>query len=253
MVVVAVAGAVLVATTSASRRTQHSTDLESAPAYRLHSGAGPVEVVAGPTARLDYRASWLIGGPRLRQGPPAAVPTPAAAGDGGGPDLLPAIDLVIDCPGRWPCRASSLLQVPAGSGLEATTDGGPVTIGAVDGPVVVSTVADDDILLGPVSGPVFARTERGAVIGTSLAASVVEVVTEGGPVELHFVVRPRRVAVSSGPSPVIIELPPGRYAVSVEGSRTATIGVDHDERADSRISVVGPGTVRISTTPDQTS
>ncbi len=238
----------MVATTVASRSDRRSLALEGAPAYRLTSGAGPVEVVAGPSARLDYRASWLVAGPELVEGAPAVV-----ADDGGsGPSLLPAIDLAIDCPSRWPCLVSSRLQLPPGAGLEAHATDGPVVIGSMAGPVVVSTAGDDDVLLGPVAGPVSARTERGAVIGTDLTGPAIEVTTGSGPVELRFRARPRTVVVEAGDAPVTIELPPGRYAVTVEGTRTATIDVDRDDRADSRISVDGLGPVRIIATTDPT-
>ncbi len=161
---------------------------------------------------------------------------------------MPTVGLDLSCATRWPCRASARLQLPPEVELDAITTDGPLILGPVDGRFTATTTGDDAVLLGPLTGTVRAVTERGDVIGTGLAAREVEVDTAAGAVHLTFRERPRSVAVVAGVEPVTIELPPGRYAVTVVGSPSATIDVHRDDAADSRIWIDGRGPVRITST-----
>ncbi len=243
----AVVGAALVATAIGRSSAERVVELEPPAGLAIDSSAGPVELVAGDRATLTYRASWLGRGPELAMAP-AAAPTSASAAPS--VRLDPLVELGLDCPNRWPCRASSVVAVPAGVVVRVTADAGPVAVGAVDAAVRASTTGDHDVIVGPAAGTLVVVTEGGDVLGTGLAAADVDVRTVDGQVDLVFRERPDRVDVVAGPAPVTIELPPGRYAVSVEGSHTADIDVSRDEAAASRITVEGRGPIRIlETTP----
>lgn len=235
-----VVGAWLLATV-ADRSASRSLALDGAAAYRISSSAGPLEIGAGPEARLDYRASWLVRGPTVVAGPEP------------GPDSR--IEIEVSCATRWPCRASAELVLGADPlageepiEVDAVTSDGPIVIGGLAGHLAATTTGADEVVLGAVSGSVRVTTERGDVSGAGLAADDVEVWTDGGAVDLSFQRRPRSVVVVAGTEPVELELPPGRYAVSVVGSPSATIDVPRDDSADSRITIDGRGPVRITST-----
>lgn len=240
-------------TAVASRREERAIPLEASTGVVFGSSAGPVELVPGVSSSLTYRASWLARGPQLSMlpaGPGSAVGAAAGTAGSTSASASPVVELDLDCPSRWPCRASSALVVPTGLAVEATTEAGPVTVGAVDAAVRIRATDRHEVIVGPMRGTLDVATDGGDIVGTGLAATRVEVRTVDGEIELVFRERPERVDVVAGAGPVTIELPPGRYAVSVEGSQSADIDVSRDEAAASRIIVEGRGPIRIlETTP----
>ena len=158
--------------------------------------------------------------------------------------------------------ATSRVVLPPGAELEVWATAGEVLVERWSGALVAVTTGDHDVILGPVDGRVDIETEAGAVTGHGLAATRVDVRTVDGAVHLSFREPPRSVSVEAGDGPVTIELPPGRYAVTVEGSHSPVIELDNDGvdqpdgpaqpdstdqagLADRSIRVVGRGPVRI--------
>lgn len=235
----------LVVTRVAGASTEVVIDLDPSGPYRLRSSAGPVEISQGPSPRLDYRASWLGPGPELVTSGRSDEPLILL---GQVPSRLRSA-VEVSCDSRLPCRAALAAELPSGVAIEAVATGGPVFVERFDGIASVTTSGDHEVVLGPVEGTIRATSERGDITGHGLAADRVEVVTDGGEVELSFARRPRSVVVEAGDRPVVIVLPAGRYAVTVGGDQPATIEVEQDETADSRISIAGRGPVRIGQAP----
>lgn len=229
--VLALALAATIVTVAGGRQAERVVALDPSGPHRVASAAGSVEVGLGAEPRLVYRASWLLRGPTVSRDP--------------WPGRLPADDLRLSCGRRLPCRADGLIELPVGAVLEVRADGGQVLVSSFDGDLEAVTTGSHEVVLGPVAGVIRVETEGGDVIGHGLAADEIEVRTGAGAVHLGFLARPRSVRIEAGDAPVTVELPPGRYAVSVEGDRAPTIGVDVDGTADSRITVDGRGPVRI--------
>jgi hypothetical protein len=220
-----------VATVAGRGSGARTVELGPDDVYRLDSSAGPVEVGVGGRARLHYRGSWLGAAPNVSDEP--------------WPSRLPATDLRLWC-GDWlPCRATARIEVPAGAEVEVRSSGGEILVDRFAGAVSAVTTGDHDVILGPIEGSVVARTVGGDVVATGLAASDVEISTVGGEVRLGFGPPPASLSVTAGDGPVTVELPPGRYAVSVEGDTAPTIEVDIDGTAESRIRIDGRGPVWI--------
>lgn len=219
----------------AGRRATRTVDLAAAGPWRVASSIGPIELAPGPEPRLTYRASWLVRGPRTS--------------DQAWPRRLPAANLSLDCPAsspvRWPCRATSRVEVPPGAEIEVRATAGEVMVEGWTGTIVVATSGPHDVIVGPVGGRLEVETEAGDVVAHGLMVEEVEARTVTGAVRLSFLEAPRSVVVEAGSGPVTIELPPGRYAVSVEGTPSPAIEVERDESADNWVRVEGRGPVRI--------
>lgn len=217
-------------------------ELDSSGPYRLRSSAGPLELSTGQEARLGYRASWLVQGPELTTlDPDQPLLFPADT------PRRPRSAVEVSCRTRLPCRATTTAQLPPDVTVEVLASSGPVLVASFDGVALVTTTGNHEVVLGPVDGTIRAVTDRGDVSGHGLAASHVEVATAAGAVHLDFRERPRSVEVDAGDQPVVIVLPAGRYAVTVEGDRSAIIEVEQDEAADSRISIEATGPARVTT------
>ncbi|MGH1489134.1 MAG: hypothetical protein ACRBK7_07020 [Acidimicrobiales bacterium] len=254
----------LASTAWLQRSTVAAIELGPLGPYRVHSSAGPVEVTLAsseaqavtwssgfgvasgvrPSATLRYDASWLLFGPSASLNRSAADPEGVGGRFGVGGDR--SVDIACDT--RFPCRASSRLEVP----LEASpvevaihSDDGDVSVGSFDGQLAISTAGSSGVFLGPVAGEITVTTENGDVFGYGLAATEVEVETIDGAIELDFAVRPRRLVVRSDGEAVTIRLPDGNYAVSVEGGSSTAINVGQVASADSHIRVEARGAVRI--------
>lgn len=225
-----VAFAVTLAGTAWLQRSEDVTlAIDPEGPVRVRSTAGPIEVVDGPTPQIAYRSSWLV------RGPTAAI-------EPGGFDLR--------CDTRWPCRAASTVVVPSGSAadLDVHAVDQDLLVTSFSGSLLAVAEGDGNVILGPVAGKIRVVTTIGEVVGHQLMADEVEVVTDSGHVSLDFARQPRSVVVSAGVEPVTILLPPGRYAVSVEGTPVDVApdaGIVQAADAEHRLSVRARGPVRI--------
>ncbi len=230
------------ATAWLQRSGREVVDFEPAESYRFRSDAGPVDITDGDRPLLRYDASWLLGGPVIASEPPGD----GSPGSGGAPSSIE-----LGCPGPFPCRARSRLEVPAGSPLDVVSLRGDVSVVGFDGDLAIETIGRWDVFLGPLTGSLSVATESGGVFGFGLNADDVEIATTGGEIELRFATRPRRVVIRSGGEPVTLELPDGDYAVNVKGGSSITIDVGRLAGADSEILVEAGGPVRIQPRTDE--
>lgn len=252
MAVVGLALATLLGTVAAARQATGTLALDPSGPVVLHSSAGPVEVGVGPVDRIDYQASWLLRGPTLhRTGGAGGVGGVGGTGGGGRVEgAAPVIE--VRCDTDWPCRARTRIELQAATDLSVRSEAGPVLVEQLAGSLSIDTGGSHPVTLGPVEGEVRVETDQGDVVGHGLAATTVEIRTGGGAVTLSFRDRPALVQIVAGTEPVEVMLPPGRYAVSVGGNPSATVEVDQDDSADSRIRIDGRGPVRIGTTTTTT-
>ena len=142
------------------------------------------------------------------------------------------------------------MVVPSGSAadLDVHAVDQDLLVTSFSGSLLAVAEGDGNVILGPVAGKIRVVTTIGEVVGHQLMADEVEVVTDSGHVSLDFARQPRSVVVSAGVEPVTILLPPGRYAVSVEGTPVDVApdaGIVQAADAEHRLSVRARGPVRI--------
>jgi hypothetical protein len=143
------------------------------------------------------------------------------------------------------CELGAHVSVPAGTGVNLSSQGGDMRVSGVSGNAILSSSGGDvtvsgggsrttvntsggDLTAGNLGGTVTFTTRGGDVTGTSLTAPATTVSSGGGDVSVTFTTVPDHVNISSAGGDVTVLLPRGssRYDVS-----------DSTDGGDSRVSV----------------
>jgi hypothetical protein len=98
--------------------------------------------------------------------------------------------------------------------------------------VVDAQVGDGDLTMWGVGGRLRLRVGRGVLAGRDLDADEVDAKNADGEVNLHFSVRPTRVAASSATGPVVVVLPEGGYRVDADVDTEITVALDDEASAE---------------------
>lgn len=144
--------------------------------------------------------------------------------------------VAFDCPPfgfglfGFGCSGDYELSVPPGTGVVGTTGNGALRIGALDGPLDLST-SNGGVKLERTSGPVTVRTSNGAITATGLASSVVDLATSNGAVDLAFDAAPRTLAVRTSNGRIAVRLPADAPAYAVDAT-TSNGSVRNEVRTD---------------------
>jgi hypothetical protein len=107
-----------------------------------------------------------------------------------------------------------------------------VRIDVPPGTVVDAQVGDGDLTRWGVGGRLRLRVGRGVLAGRDLDADEVDAKNADGEVNLHFSVRPTRVAASSATGPVVVVLPEGGYRVDADVDTEITVALDDEASAE---------------------
>lgn len=215
------------------QQTTTTVELESASRIRIESDAGPVEIIAGDTARVRRRDSWLFSEPSYEQ----------EVNAGG-------VVVRVSCPGRFPCRSALVVEVPPGTTLEIVASDGIVDVIRFDGDLSITSTADDGVLLSRVQGTAEIVSSNGPVVGTAVGLDEVAVEVDDDIVDLHFVAPPTMVEVTAGRGAVDLFVPDVLYRLEV-GTSDETVEIEVDRAAGSRreLIVQSVGPVRIGVGP----
>ena len=133
----------------------------------------------------------------------------------------------VRCGGAPGCRVDQELRVPPGV-------------------AVVLTLGDGDVELQDVAGSLDVSVALGKVSGSGLTGEVVDVHTEGGPIDLAFAAAPQRLLANAAAGDVALRLPAGRYRCDVDPALLAAVEVTCDPAASASIAAsTGVGRLRI--------
>jgi hypothetical protein len=161
-----------------------------------------------------------------------------------------------------PCLVSFAVKVPPGvtvtaaggpiwisgvSGANLASNGGPVIVSNIHGPLTVSTDGGQ-LQINGLTGPLHADTGGGPLVATRATAATAVVTTGTGPAQLTFSAPPTSVTVSTGGGPAELIVPGGPYALTAnsDGAQRA-IGIATSSTAPRSITIsTGGGSLVIS-------
>lgn len=124
-----------------------------------------------------------------------------------------------ECDAAWhdSCSVGFVVSVPSDRAIEVATDNGAIA-------------------LRGLVGPVDARTDNGAIVGTDLGADTVDARTDNGRIDLSFDHVPDVVGVHTDNGAIDIEVPDAGYAVDADSDNgSVDVDVRRDDGADHTI------------------
>jgi hypothetical protein len=160
------------------------------------------------------------------------------------------------------CSVSFAVRVPPGVTVTATggamfisgtaganldSDGAPVSVSNIHGPLTVSTHGGP-LQINGLTGPLQADTDGGSAFASGLTAVTAAVTTGSGLAQIAFAAAPESVTVSTVRGPVSLSVPGGPYALTANSDGAAQIiGIATSSAADRSITVsTGGGQLTIS-------
>jgi hypothetical protein len=154
------------------------------------------------------------------------------------------------------CSVSFVVKVPPGvtvtavggplfisgtSGANLDSEGGPVNVTNIHGPLTVSTHGGP-LQINGLSGPLGADTGGGQVVAGRVSAATAVVNTGGGPVQIAFSATPTSVTVSTSGGLAELSVPGGPYALTTNSDGAAqTIGIATSSVAHHSITITTGG------------
>jgi hypothetical protein len=154
------------------------------------------------------------------------------------------------------CSVSFIVKVPPGvtltavggpqfisgiSGANLESDGAPVSVTNINGPLTVSTHGGP-LQINGLTGPLRADTGGGQVIADRVTAATAVVTTGSGPAQIAFSAAPASVTVSTGGGLAELSVPGGPYALTTNSDGAAqTIGIATSSAAHHSITVTTGG------------
>jgi hypothetical protein len=154
------------------------------------------------------------------------------------------------------CSVSFVVKVPSGvtvtavggplfisgtSGANLDSEGAPVSVTNIDGPLNVSTHGGP-LQINGLTGPLRADTGGGQVVASHVTAATAVVTTSSGPVQIAFSAAPTSVTVSTSGGLAELSVPGGPYALTTNSDgATQTIGIATSSAAHRSITVTTGG------------
>jgi hypothetical protein len=154
------------------------------------------------------------------------------------------------------CSVSFVVKVPSGvtvtavggplfisgtAGANLDSEGGPVSVTGIHGPLNVSTHGGP-LQINGLTGPLRADTGGGQVVATHVTAATAVVTTSRGPAQIEFSAAPTSVTVTTSGGLAELSVPGGPYALTTNSAGAAqTIGIATSSAAHRSITVTTGG------------
>ncbi|MEZ5229475.1 MAG: hypothetical protein R2710_23280 [Acidimicrobiales bacterium] len=196
------------------------------------SDAGPVEVRSGTENRASHSDSFLV-----------RRPTVELANDGDEAVFR------VRCETRWPCRATTSIEVVPGTELVVIADAGAVQVHSFAGNLTVFSDRDD-VLLGPIAGSARVVSATGDVAGFGLALEQLTVELDDASMALEFAAPPLTVVLTNDSGNVDLVVPDTGYDLTVvtddDMADQVDVGVGAAAETGSTVSIRSGGPVTVS-------
>jgi len=202
---------------------------------------GLIEVKTAPVAHVQITETiiWSASPPAVVQsvsGGRLSLADPACANDSC------SVSFVVKVPpGVTVTAAGGPLFISGTSGADLDSDGAPVSVTDIRGPLNVSTHGGP-LQINGLTGPLLANTGGGQVVASHVTAASAVVTTSHGPVQLAFSAAPTSVTVSTSGGLAELSVPGGPYALTTNSDGAAqTIGIATSSAAHRSITITTGG------------
>jgi hypothetical protein len=202
---------------------------------------GPIQVTAAPVTHVQVTETIVY-----YRTPPAVVQSvsggrlfladPACANDGCSVSFAVKVP-----PGVAVTAAGGPMYISGTSGASLDSDGLPVSVTNIHGPLTVSTHGGP-LQINGLTGPLRADTGGGQLVATRVAAATAVVTTGSGAAQLAFSAAPTSVMVSTAGGLVELSVPGGPYALTANSDGALqTIGIATSSAARRSITITTGG------------
>jgi len=202
---------------------------------------GLIQVTAAPVTHVQITETiiWSASPPAVVQsvsGGRLSLADPACANDSC------SVSFVVKVPsGVTVTAVGGPLFISGISGANLDSEGAPVSVTDIHGPLNVST-HDGPLQINGLTGPLRADTGGGQVFASRVTAATAVVTTRGGPVQIAFSAAPTSVTVSTGGGLAELSVPGGPYALTTNSDGAAqTIGIATSSAAHRSITMTTGG------------
>jgi hypothetical protein len=202
---------------------------------------GLIQVKAAPVTHVQITEMivWSASRPAVVQsvsGGRLSLADPACANDSC------SVSFVVKVPqGVTVTAVGGPLVISGVSGANLDSEGGPVSVTDIHGPLNVSTHGGP-LQINGLTGPLRAHTGGGQVVADRVTAATAVLTTSRGSVQIAFSAAPTSVTVSTSGGLVELSVPGGPYALTSNSDGAAqTIGIATSSAAHRSITVTTGG------------
>ena len=202
---------------------------------------GLIQVEAAPVTHVQITEMiiWSASPPAVVQsvsGGHLSLSDPACANDSCSVSFV-----VMVPPGVTVTAVGGPLSVSGTSGANLDSEGAPVSVTDIHGPLNVSTHGGL-LQINGLTGPLHANTGGGQVVADRVTAATAVVTTGSGPVQMAFSAAPTAVTVTTTGGLVELSVPGGPYALTTNSDGAAqTIGIATSSVARRSITITTSG------------
>jgi hypothetical protein len=204
-------------------------------------GPGLIQVKTAPVTHVQISEMiiWSASRPAVTQsvsGGRLSLADPACANDSC------SVSFVVTVPrGVTVTAVGGPLFISGTSGANLKSEGAPVSVTDIHGPLDVSTQGGP-LQINGLSGPLRADTGGGQVVASHVTGATAVVTSSGGPVQIAFSAAPTSVKVSTGGGLAELSVPGGPYALTTNSDGAAqTIGIATSSAAHRSITITTGG------------
>jgi len=202
---------------------------------------GLIQVKAAPVTHVQVTEMiiWSASPPAVVQsvsGGRLSLADPACANDSC------SVSFVVKVPpGVTVTAVGGPLFISGTSGANLDSEGAPVSVTDIRGPLTVSTHGGP-LQINGLSGTLRADTGSGQVVADRVTAATAVVTTTSGPVQIAFSAAPTSVTVRTGGGLAELSVPGGPYALTTNSDGAAqTIGIATSSAAHRSITITTGG------------
>ena len=202
---------------------------------------GLIQVKAAPVTHVQISEMiiWSASPPAVVQsvsGGRLSLADPACANDSC------SVSFVVKVPSDVTVTAvGGPLFISGTAGADLDSEGGPVSVTGIHGPLNVSTHGGP-LQINGLTGPLRADTGGGQVVATHVTAATAVVTTSRGPAQIEFSAAPTSVTVTTSGGLAELSVPGGPYALTTNSAGAAqTIGIATSSAAHRSITVTTGG------------